>query len=78
MLGLSAAGTTLAFLIVLGLSALWIGHAYGHEKPILSLEEEALQETRFTLSDRAMAIWALACLVAIVPAGIAGLRLWLR
>ena len=78
VLGLSAAGTTLAFLIVLGLSALWIGHAYGHEKPILSLEEEALQETRFTLSDRAMAIWALACLVAIVPAGIAGLRLWLR
>ena len=78
LLGLSAAGTTLAFLLILGLSALWIGRAYGHNKPILSLEEEAPAEARFTPSDRAVAIWALACLAAIVPAGIAGLKLWLR
>jgi hypothetical protein len=78
VLGLSAAGTTLAFLIILGLSALWIGRAYGHDKPVLSVEEEAPHGARFMLSDRAIAIWALACLAAIVPAGIAGLKLWLR
>jgi hypothetical protein len=78
VLGLSAAGTTLAFLVILGLSALWIGRAYGHNKPILPADEKALPEERFMLSDRAVAIWALACLVAIVPAGIAGLKLWLR
>jgi len=76
VLGLSAAGTTLAFLIVLGLSALWIGRAYGHNRPLLSVED-ALPETRFTPSDRAAAIWALACLAAIVPVGIVGLKLWL-
>jgi hypothetical protein len=78
VLGLSAGGTTLAFLIVLGLSALWIGRAYGRNKPILATDEETLPETPFTLSDRALAIWALTCLAAIVPAGIAGLKLWLR
>lgn len=78
VLGLSAAGTTLAFLIVLGLSALWIGRAYGHDKPILPTEEAASTDARFVPSDRAAAIWALACLIAIVPAGIAGLKLWLR
>jgi hypothetical protein len=77
VLGLSAAGTTLAFLIILGLSALWIGRAYGYEKSIISLEDAA-PETRFTPSDRILAIWALACLAAIVPAGIAGLKIWLR
>jgi RsiW-degrading membrane proteinase PrsW (M82 family) len=78
ILGLSAAGTTLAFLIVLGLSALWIGRAYGHDKPFLPAEERASKEARFTPSNRAVAIWAIACLIAIVPAGIAGLKLWLR
>ena len=46
VLGFSAAGTTLAFLIVLGLTALWIGRAYGHNKSILSVEEEP-PATRF-------------------------------
>ena len=78
VLGLSAAGTTLAFLIILGLSALWIGRAYGHDKPVLPVEEDTTLDARFTLSDRAIALWALACLAAIVPAGIAGLKLWLR
>jgi RsiW-degrading membrane proteinase PrsW (M82 family) len=76
VLGLSAAGTTLAFLIILGLSALWIGHAYGHDKPLLSVD--AKTQEGFTSSDRALAVWALICLVAIVPIGIAGLKLWLR
>jgi RsiW-degrading membrane proteinase PrsW (M82 family) len=78
VLGFSAAGTTLAFLIVLGLSALWIGRAYGHDQTILLAQEDTPSGARFTLSDREIAIWALACLVAIVPAGIAGLKLWLR
>ena len=77
ILGLSAAGTTLAFLIILGLSALWIGRAYGHNKPFLP-SVGTTDEERFVLSDRAVAIWAIACLIAIVPAGIAGLKLWLR
>ena len=40
--------------------------------------ESPLSTPRFILSDRAVAIWALACLVAIVPAGIAGLQLVLH
>ncbi len=77
ILGLFAAGTTVAFLIILGLSALWIGRAYGHDKLILPTESTT-DEERFVPTDRAVAIWAIACLIAIVPAGIAGLKLWLR
>ena len=45
---------------------------------ILPAGEQAPLDAGFMLSDRAVAIWAVACLVAIVPAGIAGLKLWLR
>jgi len=78
VLGLSAAGTTLAFLLVLGLAALWIGRAVarGAASPGAIAAESA--DVPFTLSDRAVAIWALACLVAIVPAGITGLQLLMR
>ena len=78
ILGLSAAGTTLAFLIILGLTALWIGRAYGYNKSILPSEGGEAEDARFIPSDRAVALWAVACLIAIVPAGIAGLKLWLR
>jgi len=78
ILGLSAAGTTLAFLIILGLTALWIGRAYGHDKLVLPVEGGEREETRLIPSDRAVALWAVACLIVIVPAGIAGLKLWLR
>jgi len=78
LLGLSAAGTTLAFLVILGIAALWIGRAYGHDKSVLAVEGEESPETRFVPSDRAIALWAVACLIALVPAGIAGLKLWLR
>jgi len=78
ILGLSAAGTTLAFLIILGITALWIGRAYGHNKPILPSQEGDAEESPIIPSDRAVALWAVACLIAIVPAGIAGLKLWLR
>lgn len=78
LLGLSAAGTTLAFLVILGITALWIGRAYGYNKPILAVEGEESPVARFAPSDRAVALWAVACLIALVPAGIAGLKLWLR
>jgi RsiW-degrading membrane proteinase PrsW (M82 family) len=78
LLGLSAAGTTLAFLLILGITALWLGRAYGHNKPILVTEGDATSESEFVPSDRAIALWAVACLIALVPAGIAGLKIWLR
>jgi hypothetical protein len=78
ILGLSAAGTTLAFLIILGLTALWIGRAYGNDRPILPVEGGETEEARMRPSDQAVALWAVACLIAILPVGIAGLKLWLR
>lgn len=78
LLGLSAAGVTLAFLLLLGLAALWFGRAIGHGQPLTGFGENAAPESDFLPSDRALAIWALACLAALVPAGIAGLKLWLR
>lgn len=83
VLGLSAGGTTLALLIVLGLAALWLGRSLAQaERPAgweaLLSPEEAAPDRRFILSDRAMAIWALACLAALVPLGIAGLKMVLR
>lgn len=78
ILGLSAAGTTLALLIILGLAALWIGRAIGRNLKMPQTVEETQTETNYVLSDRALAIWALACLVMIVPAGIAGLQIVVR
>ena len=78
ILGLSAGGTTLAFLIILGLATLWIGRAYGYDESVLSSLGSSPDSTRFTPSDRAVAVWAIACLIALVPAGIVGLKLWLR
>jgi RsiW-degrading membrane proteinase PrsW (M82 family) len=75
ILGLSAAGTTLAFLIVLGLFALWLGRTIARRG---AAPEQLLSGPQFVLADRSVAIWALACLAAIVPAGIAGLRLLMR
>jgi RsiW-degrading membrane proteinase PrsW (M82 family) len=86
VLGFSAAGTTLALLIVLGLAALWLGRAIVQRTGPVVTEVEHLRlravqvsaEIQFAISDRAVAIWALACLAAIVPAGITGLRLLVR
>jgi RsiW-degrading membrane proteinase PrsW (M82 family) len=75
VLGLSAAGTTLAFLILLGLGALWLGKATVkglNER--FPMDRETPPHPR-ALSDRAVALWAVACLVALVPAGITGLKL---
>jgi hypothetical protein len=78
ILGLSAAGTTLALLVVLGLAALWMGRAIAQRAGLPGMPEGESVSAEFTLSDRAVAIWALACLVAIVPAGITGLKLLVR
>ena len=78
ILGLSAAGTTLAFLVILELAALWIGRAYGHDKPLLSSDSGEAEAGSRPLRAGGIAVWAVACLIAIVPAGIAGLKLWLR
>jgi RsiW-degrading membrane proteinase PrsW (M82 family) len=76
--GYPAAGATLAFLILLGISALWIGRVFGLGKsPKVSLEGGKTDASPAP-SERTLAIWALACLTAIVPIGIAGLSLWLR
>jgi RsiW-degrading membrane proteinase PrsW (M82 family) len=68
-LGLAAAGTTLALVITLGLAALWLGRAVARQDTALEQLEGDV------LADHGMAIWALACLAAIVPAGIAALQL---
>jgi RsiW-degrading membrane proteinase PrsW (M82 family) len=75
VLGLSAAGTTLALLVILGLVALAVGRSVvrGVGLPSIAAVESARPD--FTPSDRSVAIWALACLVAIVPLGITGLQL---
>jgi RsiW-degrading membrane proteinase PrsW (M82 family) len=75
-LGYSAAGVTLTLLFFLGLGALWAGRLLGAS--LAQIPGEIAPGEEFLLSDRAAAIWALACLVAILPAGIIGLRLLLR
>lgn len=78
VLGYSAGGTTLAFLLVLGLAALWLGRAIVQRAAAPGEPAAEPVPAQFILSDRAVAIWALACLVAIVPAGITGLQLLVR
>ena len=75
VLGVSATGLALALLVLLGVAALWLGRIVSAEKSLPTLDREAIA---FNPSDRAVAVWALACLVAIVPLGIAGLRLLIR
>jgi RsiW-degrading membrane proteinase PrsW (M82 family) len=98
VLGLAAGGTTLAFLVVLGLAALWLGREVSRREDAgredTRREDTRREDTRrdqaigeaeagsvegqFILSDRAAAIWAFVCLVAVVPAGITSLQLLVR
>jgi len=75
LLGLSAAGTTLALLVVLGLAAMWLGRTLVQRSGLPGESTSEPVQAQFALSDRAVAIWALACLAAIVPAGITSLQL---
>jgi RsiW-degrading membrane proteinase PrsW (M82 family) len=78
LLGLSAIWATLVLLIGLGLVALWIGRSITQKLKESSLTEGESTEVGFTLSDRATAIWALICLAALAPAGIAGLQILVK
>ena len=77
-LGLAAAWTTLALLIILGLVVLWMGHSIVQRLEETSPTDGKSTEVGFTLPDRTIAIWALICLAALVPAGIVGLQLLMR
>jgi hypothetical protein len=74
-LGLAAVGATLALVVVLGLFAAWLGRAVARQS---AAPEQPASGAPLVLADRNVAIWALACLAAIVPAGIAALRLVMR
>jgi hypothetical protein len=76
ILGLSMTGVMLAFLLLMGIAALWVGRTLGHDRPLLATPETDGAAGAAVPSERAMALWALACLLAIVPMGIMGLRLW--
>jgi RsiW-degrading membrane proteinase PrsW (M82 family) len=78
VLGVSAAGGTLAFLVLLGISALWMGRAFGRGESPSLFPANGQTDASLPPSERTLAIWAFACLAAIVPIGIAGLSLWLR
>lgn len=77
VLGVSAAGIVLGFLLILGIAALWVGRSYGHDRSFLDPGETTQRDVSISPSDRAVAVWALICLAALLPIGIAGLKLWL-
>lgn len=77
ILGLSMSGVMLAFLLLMGIAALGVGRAFGQDRPLLAAPETDGAARAAAPSERVMALWALACLLAIVPMGIMGLRLWL-
>jgi RsiW-degrading membrane proteinase PrsW (M82 family) len=72
-----ATGATLALLLGLGWATLWSGRSISEGLESSSLNQNTVK-SKFVLSNRAAAIWALACLVAIVPAGIAGFQILTR
>lgn len=69
-------GLVLAFLIILGLTALWLGYKTTLKTSTPNIDTET--GTGLILSDQTIAIWALVCLSAIVPMGILGWQLWMR
>ncbi len=63
-------------LMGLGLVTFWAGRSLSLQTNYSAKAQGESEDSRFTLSNRAMAVWALACVVAIVPLGIAGLQIW--
>jgi RsiW-degrading membrane proteinase PrsW (M82 family) len=78
ILGLSTTGTTLALLVILSLAALWLGSFVVQNTETDKDQNYQSNRAIFTLSDKSAAVWALICLVAIVPVGITGLQLLMR
>lgn len=78
ILGLSMAGTSMALLVILGLAALWAGRSIVQNVELDISDEHESAKPGFILSNRSIAIWAITCLVAIVPIGITGLQLLFR
>jgi RsiW-degrading membrane proteinase PrsW (M82 family) len=84
VLGVPATGVALAFLIVVGLTALWAGRDVANHVLVLAVHAEpassaaTLWSFDFTVSDRAIALWAIACLAVVVPVGIVALNLMNR
>ncbi len=80
ILGISIAGIVLALLIVLGLGALWLGRTVLSriETPAGRTAATIPPDFQFLLSNRAVALWAVACLIVVVPASVAALQWLLR
>ncbi|MGB8646634.1 MAG: PrsW family glutamic-type intramembrane protease, partial [Anaerolineae bacterium] len=78
VMGLSIAGIALAFLIVLGLGALWLGRTVLARLETPGLEATPALDVQFLFSNRAVALWAIACLIVVVPASVMALRGLLR
>jgi hypothetical protein len=76
--GILVTGLILAFLIALGLTALWLGYKTALVTSTPNIEADAAPATGLTLSDQAAAVWAIICLSAITPIGILGWQLWMR
>jgi RsiW-degrading membrane proteinase PrsW (M82 family) len=74
--GIAATGYLFIALILLGLSAQWLGRKFAlGEIAAFSLETG---EAGAASTNQMIAIWAVACLITILPAGIIISRLWLR
>jgi RsiW-degrading membrane proteinase PrsW (M82 family) len=74
--GIVATGCLFISLALLGLSASWLGRALVQGKNSFFFKET--REPEAASANRTVAIWALACLITILPAGIILSRLWLR
>lgn len=78
VIGEPTTGIIVLLLIGLGLVALWIGRSGAQQLKQVEVPDDESDISLFTSPDRAMAIWALSCLIIIVPAGITGLRILLN
>jgi hypothetical protein len=73
--GIAATGLLLFSMILLGLFALWFGRSLARgEIPVLL---RGIPGEQSAIQNQAMAIWAFACLMIVLPVGILVSRLWL-
>ena len=67
--GILAAGSTLVMIVILGLGAYQMGLTTMEQ-----LSTSSITDLRITFSEKTIAIWALACLIIIVPTGLVWLH----